>query len=243
MAANSVVQALRVLQEAGREDLIKEGVLEQAWVGLKRPKRSSAERVSAAVLACTSPESPKKFRKFKEKSVAGRKVSVSPERSEGLEQGLTNFPCVSGVRGGGAHLIRRTGSSLRQCMAALGRGSSIGMAARVGRGKAASMGVVRVPCATSAVPSGSQMAACGASARATKCERAPRKATKQARLALESGGEHSEGLFAERPLGEAAKMTAPSGMAVCGSLEPDNPNLGVGQGVGGKFFRIGYYHF
>ncbi|KAJ1152162.1 hypothetical protein NDU88_004939 [Pleurodeles waltl] len=113
MAANSVVQALKVLQEAGREDLIKEGVLEQAWVGLKRPKKASAERVTAAVLVCTLPESPKKFRKFKVKSVAGRKVSVSPERSEVMEQGLPNLPCVSGVREGGARLIRRTGLSLR----------------------------------------------------------------------------------------------------------------------------------
>ncbi|KAJ1127244.1 hypothetical protein NDU88_005647 [Pleurodeles waltl] len=177
MAANSVVQALKVLQEAGREDLIKEGVLEQVWVGLKRPKRSSAERVTAAVLACTSPESPKKCRKFKVKSVAGRKVSVSPERLEGMEQGLLSFPGVSGMRGGGVHFIRRTGSSLRQRVAALGRGSSINMAAGAGRGKAASVGSARLQSAMSAVPSGGRMVACGASARVYK--RVPRPEKQQ----------------------------------------------------------------
>ncbi|KAJ1159646.1 hypothetical protein NDU88_000151 [Pleurodeles waltl] len=237
MAANSVVQALRVLQEAGREDLIKEGVLEQAWVGLKRPKRSSAERVSAAVLACTSPESLKKFKKFIVKSVAGRKVSVSVERSECIEQGSMNLPCVSGVRGGGARLIRRPGSSLRQRVAALGRGSSLSMAAGAGRRKAASMGGARVPSTSSAVSSGSQMVACGTSARMFKHARAPRKVAKQALLALESGGERSKVLFEKTTLGGAAKMAAPSGIAVCGSLEQNNPNLGDRQG-GRTFFGV-----
>ncbi|KAJ1190692.1 hypothetical protein NDU88_000014 [Pleurodeles waltl] len=102
MEANKVVQALKVLQEAGREDLTKEGVLEQAWVGLKRPKRSSADRVSAAVLACKSPESsPKKCKKFRAKSFAGRKVSVSPEREreEVEELYIEGLPGVSSVRG------------------------------------------------------------------------------------------------------------------------------------------------
>ncbi|KAJ1090381.1 hypothetical protein NDU88_003514 [Pleurodeles waltl] len=128
MESNSVVQALRVLQEAGREDLIKEGVLEQAWVGLKRPKRSSAERVSAAVLACKSPDSPKKFQKFKTKSVAGSKVSVSPERLDLIEEIPVQLPGASGVRGGGTRLLRRSGSSLRQRVAAAGRGSSAELA-------------------------------------------------------------------------------------------------------------------
>ncbi|KAJ1129394.1 hypothetical protein NDU88_007765 [Pleurodeles waltl] len=209
MAANNIVHALRVLQEARREDLMKEGVLEQAWVGLKQPKRSSAEGVSAAVFACTSPESPKKFKKFKVKSVAGRKVLVSPERSEGLEQGSMYLPCASGVRGCGARLIRWTGSSLRQRVAALGRGSSSGMAAGGGR-KVVSTGGAHVPSESSAVAAGSQMVACGASACAFKRTRVPHKAAEQAPLALESSGERSEGLFDERPLGGVAKMPAPS---------------------------------
>ncbi|KAJ1098671.1 hypothetical protein NDU88_003778 [Pleurodeles waltl] len=236
MAANSVVQALKVLQEAGRKDLIKVGVLEQAWVELKRPKRSSAERVTAAVLECTSPESPKKFRKYKVKSVAGRKVSVSPERSEGMEQGLLSLPGVSGMRGGGARLIRRTGSSLRQRVVALGRGSSINMAAGAGQGKAASGGSACLRSATSVVPSGGRMVACGASACTLQ------KAAQQAPLALESGGVRGDEHFEERPLGRAAKKAAPSGMAVCGSLEPDNPHLGVGRG-GGKNFGIKFYYY
>ncbi|KAJ1118090.1 hypothetical protein NDU88_006285 [Pleurodeles waltl] len=108
MESSKVVQALKVLQEAGREDLIREGVLEQAWEGLKRPKRSSAERVSAAVLACTSSEaSPKRFKKFKSKSVSGRKVLVSPERVDAVVQGEVDLPVVSVARGSGARFPRR----------------------------------------------------------------------------------------------------------------------------------------
>ncbi|KAJ1172409.1 hypothetical protein NDU88_004256 [Pleurodeles waltl] len=233
MAANSVVQALKVLQDAGREDLIKEGVLEQAWVGLKRPKRSSAERVTAAVLACTSPKTPKKFKKFKVKSVAGRKVSVSPERSEGMEQGLLSLP---DMRGGGARLTWRTGSSLRQRVAAMGRGSSINMVPGAGRGKAASVVISRSQGAMSAVPSRGQMVACAAAARAYKHAPALQKAAKQAPLAVESGGERGEEQFEKRRLGGAAKMAAPSGRAVFGSLEPNNPNLGHGLALEGQRF-------
>ncbi|KAJ1137796.1 hypothetical protein NDU88_004192 [Pleurodeles waltl] len=240
MAANNVVQALKVLQDAGRKDLIKEGVLEQAWVGLKRPKRSSAERVTAAVLACTSPKSPKKCKKFKVKSVAGRKVSVSPERSEGIEQGLLGLP---DMRGGGAHLTRRTGLFLRQRVAAMGRGSSITMVPGAGQGKAASVVSSRSQSAMSAVPPRGRMVACGASARAYKRARTLQKAVKEAPLAVESGGECKDEQFEERPLGGAAKMAAPSGRAVFGSIEHNNRNLGVGQKVGGKKFRGKYYYY
>ncbi|KAJ1161610.1 hypothetical protein NDU88_002094 [Pleurodeles waltl] len=75
---NKVVQALQVLQEEGREDLLQEGMLEQAWVGLRRPKRVSSEGVAAVVIACLSLVHPNK--KFQQKSVAGRKVRISPER-------------------------------------------------------------------------------------------------------------------------------------------------------------------
>ncbi|KAJ1127560.1 hypothetical protein NDU88_005959 [Pleurodeles waltl] len=76
MEPSKIVMALKVLQDEGREDLIKEGVIEEAWVGLRRPKRRSAEGVSAAVAACSSPKSGKKFIK---KSVEGRKVFRSPD--------------------------------------------------------------------------------------------------------------------------------------------------------------------
>ncbi|KAJ1137471.1 hypothetical protein NDU88_003869 [Pleurodeles waltl] len=119
-------------------------------------------------------------------------------------------------------------------MAALGRGSSINMAAGAGLGKAASKGNARLQSA-SAVPSGGRMGACGVSAHARKPARVPRKAAQQAPLALESGGERGDEHFKERPLGGAAKMAAPSGMAVCGSLEPDNPHLSIGQERGKTF--------
>ncbi|KAJ1157743.1 hypothetical protein NDU88_010443 [Pleurodeles waltl] len=135
MEANRVIQALKVLQEAGRGDFIREGVLEQAWVGLKRPKRSLAERVSAAVLVCKSPDaSPKKFKKIKSKSVGGRKVSVSPEheRIEVEEYCTLGLPAVSLVLGSGARFPRRSGASLRQRVAAAGKGAVGDIACQAG---------------------------------------------------------------------------------------------------------------
>ncbi|KAJ1190309.1 hypothetical protein NDU88_007047 [Pleurodeles waltl] len=217
MESNSVVQALRVLQEAGREDLIKEGVLEQAWVGLKRPKRSSAERVSAAILARRSPEtSPGKFRKFKAKSVAGRKVSVSPERFEGEEQVAADLPLICTVRGGDARFSRRSGALLRQRVAAVGRGSSTELAVRyrcqgVARGvRTHLLSETRVSRGT--VSSGGQKGAFTVSARAAKCVRAHKKGLQQAPLALESGGERCEPILEEGTLGGAANMAAPRSM-------------------------------
>ncbi|KAJ1199999.1 hypothetical protein NDU88_003829 [Pleurodeles waltl] len=108
MERNKVVEALRVLQEEGREDLIKEGVLEQAWVGLRRPKRSSAEGVSAAILACTSPAiSPRKSRKFKAKSVSGRKAvgSLFKAACGGPRVGVVSGCDARFRAGGGAPLV------------------------------------------------------------------------------------------------------------------------------------------
>ncbi|KAJ1192100.1 hypothetical protein NDU88_001412 [Pleurodeles waltl] len=145
MEINKVVQALKVLQEAGREDLIKEGFLEQAWVGLRRPKRSSSDRVSAAVLACKFPVvSPKKCRKFKAKSVAGRKVPISPdhEREESRVGAGGGLPCVSAVRRVAARSARRSGSLFSQRVAAVGRGAAVvlagcGAGRTIGRGSCA----------------------------------------------------------------------------------------------------------
>ncbi|KAJ1115725.1 hypothetical protein NDU88_003947 [Pleurodeles waltl] len=124
METNKVVEALRILQQEGREDLIREGVLEQAWVGLKRPKRSSAEGVSAVILACTSPAgSPRKCRKFKAKSVAGRKVSVSPERVFQEGERREDLPGGRPVRRGGIKVPRRSGASFRQRVVDIGWGS------------------------------------------------------------------------------------------------------------------------
>ncbi|KAJ1107059.1 hypothetical protein NDU88_004456 [Pleurodeles waltl] len=131
MEPNKVVQALKVLQDEGRENLLKEGVLEQAWVGLKRPKRLSAEGVSAAVAACTSPV--KTFKKFKVKSVGGRKVARSPQSDvEPISVVSGPFEGVAGKRRGGSRFPRRQGASLSRRVAAGGRG-------------AAPEGTVRVP--------------------------------------------------------------------------------------------------
>ncbi|KAJ1126231.1 hypothetical protein NDU88_004639 [Pleurodeles waltl] len=122
MEPNKVVQALKTLQDEGREDLIKEGVLEEAWVGLKRPKRLSSGGVSAAVIACSLP--PKKFKKCKIKSAEGRKVTRSPEGLRDLlpQASGSNEEFVARKRGAG-RCSRRSGVSLAQRVAAGGRGA------------------------------------------------------------------------------------------------------------------------
>ncbi|KAJ1207937.1 hypothetical protein NDU88_003327 [Pleurodeles waltl] len=122
MEPSKVVQALKVLQDEGREDLIKDGVLEEAWVGLRRPKRVSAEGVSAAVAACTSPQ--KVFKKFKTKSALGRKVSCSPKSAGGAVDDVSGLRLISGVRRRGvSRFSRRQGASLARRVAAGGRRS------------------------------------------------------------------------------------------------------------------------
>ncbi|KAJ1152789.1 hypothetical protein NDU88_005564 [Pleurodeles waltl] len=129
MEPNKVVQALNVLQDEGREDLIKEGVLEEAWVGLRRPKRVSAEGVSAAVAACTSLH--RVGKKFRAKSASGRKVARSPQSDVLLEVSGTSFS--SGVRRRGvSRFSRRHGASLAWRVAPGGRGSGLNNAVSVG---------------------------------------------------------------------------------------------------------------
>ncbi|KAJ1090597.1 hypothetical protein NDU88_003727 [Pleurodeles waltl] len=52
-AAAAVGEALRVICEAGRDDLIQQGVLSQAWVGLECLRRAAAGVVVVADLACS----------------------------------------------------------------------------------------------------------------------------------------------------------------------------------------------
>ncbi|KAJ1100398.1 hypothetical protein NDU88_005484 [Pleurodeles waltl] len=54
--AAAIREALRVLCEAGREDLIQPGVLSQAWVGLESTKGAAAGGVAAAISACSPPQ-------------------------------------------------------------------------------------------------------------------------------------------------------------------------------------------
>ncbi|KAJ1124601.1 hypothetical protein NDU88_003050 [Pleurodeles waltl] len=123
MEPNKVVQELKVLQDEGREDLLKEGVLEQAWVGVKRPKRVSADGVSAAVAACTSPV--KMGKKCKAKSAFGRKLLRSPRSDEEPMPEVFDMSFSSaGRRRGGGRFSRRHGASLARRVAAGGRGSA-----------------------------------------------------------------------------------------------------------------------
>ncbi|KAJ1142480.1 hypothetical protein NDU88_008794 [Pleurodeles waltl] len=131
MEPSRVVKALKVLQDEGREDLIKEGVLEEAWVGLRRPKRLSTEGVSAAVAACSSP--PKSSKKFKTKSAAGRKVSRSPEVVQVVADLIGSLQSLAGMRRRrGGSLPRRQGLSLVRRLSEGGRGTGLMPAVTVG---------------------------------------------------------------------------------------------------------------
>ncbi|KAJ1142483.1 hypothetical protein NDU88_008797 [Pleurodeles waltl] len=238
MEANKVVQALRVLPEAGREDLIKEGVLEQAWVGLKRPKRSSAERDSTAVFACKSPESsPRRFKKFKAKSFSGRKVSVSPERerAEMEELQFVGLPGVASVRGSGARFPRRSGASLRHQVAAASRGAVL-VKAHSGAGQTLVRGTRaraqfkarRPQAATSAC---GQLGEFDVHAGVSKHACAHKGAAQQAPLTVESGGECCASVSEERQLGGAANMAVPSEIAVPDIVGAGNGQLEDGQRI------------
>ncbi|KAJ1098616.1 hypothetical protein NDU88_003723 [Pleurodeles waltl] len=130
MEPNKVVQALKVLHDEGREDLLRDGVLEQAWVGIKHPKRLAADGVSAAVAACFSPV--KHGKKFQSKSVGGRKVACSPP---GDDEILFAMPgpsaSVAGKRRGSCRFPRRQGALLSRRVAAGGRGAALTGAVRI----------------------------------------------------------------------------------------------------------------
>ncbi|KAJ1178852.1 hypothetical protein NDU88_004094 [Pleurodeles waltl] len=199
MEPNKVVQALKVLQDEGREDLLKEGVLEQAWVGLRRPKRVSAEGVSAAVAACTSPI--KRGKKFKAKSLHGRKVTRSPAKDQSFSQEVSVMQLAgAGRRRGGGRFSRRQGASLARRLAAGGRDSFIPSAVSVAERQGA-----QAVSAHARVVSGS----------------------KHARSPLETGVGRVAGHSKERTLGGAVKMAASSGSdwAIRGALE--ERSLGV----------------
>ncbi|KAJ1207383.1 hypothetical protein NDU88_002774 [Pleurodeles waltl] len=180
MEPSRVVKALKVLQGEGREDLIKEGVLEEAWVGWRRSKRLSAEGVSSAVAACSSPL--KTCKKCKSKSAAGRKVSRSPELVEVLDDSSSAPESLAGLPGRrGVCLPWRQGSSLLRRVLAGGR--SIGL-------RPAVMGAGRM----------------GARARGAH---ARLSTLVQARSPVERGVEPKLSDAEERPLGGISNMAAP----------------------------------
>ncbi|KAJ1153937.1 hypothetical protein NDU88_006695 [Pleurodeles waltl] len=105
-----VVQALKVLQDEGREDLLQDGVLEHAWVDLRRLKRMSSEGVAVAVMACASPTHTPKI--FRQQSISGRKVKLSPERLAFLAWwGQLVYRLMQVKRGGVRTPARREGET------------------------------------------------------------------------------------------------------------------------------------
>ncbi|KAJ1181592.1 hypothetical protein NDU88_006797 [Pleurodeles waltl] len=225
MEPNKVVEALRILQQEGTEYLIKEGVLEQAWVGLKRPKKSSAEGVLAVILACASPAgSPRKSKKFRSKSVAGRKVSVSPERVFQDNELKVDLPGCRTIRRGGIKVPRRSGASFRQRVAALGRGSLQLTAVR------GSEQVVThdLGSSTSPVCEARQLGKLSVGAQARRRRSAARRRAQYAQLALESEGSAPSSLK-ERTLGGAANMAAPSGFPLISDLDGELQSVGGDQ--------------
>ncbi|KAJ1161065.1 hypothetical protein NDU88_001553 [Pleurodeles waltl] len=132
--SSRVVEALKVLQEEGREDLLQQGVLEQAWVGLKRPKRASSEGVAAAVMACESPV--RSSKKFRQKSVMGRRFAESVNKAVLLEgdEAADSPQCVASGKRGGTKFAQPAGTSFRQRIAIRVRGAAdLGAVAVVGR--------------------------------------------------------------------------------------------------------------
>ncbi|KAJ1149938.1 hypothetical protein NDU88_002736 [Pleurodeles waltl] len=159
-------------------------MLEEAWVGLRRPKRLSAEGVSAAVAACSSPL--KACKKFKTKSAAGRKVSRSPEFVEVVADLSVVPQSLAGVRGRrGVCLPRRQGSSLLRRVSAGGRGAGL------------------MP----AVAVGSRMGAWARGSNARLVNRA------QARSPLERGDKLKSSDAEKRPLGGVSNMAPPSNVS------------------------------
>ncbi|KAJ1151114.1 hypothetical protein NDU88_003901 [Pleurodeles waltl] len=192
MELSKVVQALKILRDEGREDLIKEGVLEEAWVGLKRPRRLSAQGVSAAVAACSSPQG--KAKKCKTKSAEARKVTRSPlGLRESLGPAASSGEVVHRRRGTG-HLLRRSGASLARRVSAGGRG-----AGRVG-----------------AVLRGERQGARLSSAGRSGALRRGR-AGKQAQLPSENEAHREAPILDKRTLGGTIKMAAPMEKGISGA--------------------------
>ncbi|KAJ1097094.1 hypothetical protein NDU88_002221 [Pleurodeles waltl] len=81
-------------------------------MGLKRPKRTSSEDVAAAVMACSSPVTGKKF---KWKSVMGRRFSELGGDCAVVEGfGMADFQSgFAGARRGRMRLARHAGASIR----------------------------------------------------------------------------------------------------------------------------------
>ncbi|KAJ1156476.1 hypothetical protein NDU88_009195 [Pleurodeles waltl] len=184
--SSRAIEASKVLQEEGREDLLQHGVLEQVWVGLKRPKRASSEGVAAAFMACTSPF--RSSKKFRQKSAMGRKYVESVNDSALSERfvGSDSPQRIGGAKRGGTRFTRRAGASIWQCIASRGRGAAE-------KSEVAAFGRMGAE-------------AC-AHAPVSVCREGKKK--KQAPLPSEMVSNRGEGLLAESTLGMGTKLAAP----------------------------------
>ncbi|KAJ1178337.1 hypothetical protein NDU88_003583 [Pleurodeles waltl] len=139
--------------------------------------------MGGAVMACSSPVHPGK--KFKQKSAAGRKPRVSPDRVSPEEQAMSfDSPAISATASReGMKFARRAGASMGQRVLSRGRGASE-------KNEMTGMGrvVVRQE---------------GAHARLHA--RAAVKEKKQGRLTIETDGEQRERRLEERFLGRCTQ--------------------------------------
>ncbi|KAJ1110351.1 hypothetical protein NDU88_007704 [Pleurodeles waltl] len=111
--AAAVREALRVLCEAGRDDLIQPDILSQAWVGLERPKHVTACGVATAVLACL-PLKQRSNRNMNARCLGDKKRKIKKE-SPSCAEWLTGSS-VAGVLG-----EERRGRAYTGAQAAAGR--------------------------------------------------------------------------------------------------------------------------
>ncbi|KAJ1088754.1 hypothetical protein NDU88_001909 [Pleurodeles waltl] len=236
MEPNKVVQALKVLRDEGREDLLKDGVLEQAWVGLKRPKRVSADGVSAAEAACTSPV--RTGKKFRAKSAFGRKLLHSPRNDEEPMQEIFDTSFLSGgTRRGGSRFSRRHGASLAQRVAAGGRGSAVaGAVSAYGRMRARAV-IAHARAAGGSKQARPSLEKGGELVAVTLEERTLRGAPKMASSSVSDSmaGEALE----EKPLGAASKMAEPITIdegEIIVILDDEEVEQVCQKGVGGQVF-------
>ncbi|KAJ1217458.1 hypothetical protein NDU88_005052 [Pleurodeles waltl] len=140
---------------------------------------------------------------------------------------------MASVRGSGVRFPNRSGASLRQRVAAAGRGAVVVKAGQVvGRplvrgARAHAKLQARLPPA--AVSACGQLRAFDAHAGAVKRARANKRGAQQTPLALGSSGECCVPGVEERPVGGAANMAAPSGKSVPGLVGVDRLQLEDGQ--------------
>ncbi|KAJ1219221.1 hypothetical protein NDU88_006790 [Pleurodeles waltl] len=120
--ATLVVQAIKILQEKKKRIYCRRRVLEQAWMGLRRPKRTSAKGVAVAVMACTPPEP--KHKKIQAEKCSRAHVSPEPDLvHEAVEELAIPLPeRATWVPWDGLGLAHRSGAAMQEQVSSCGRG-------------------------------------------------------------------------------------------------------------------------